>query len=166
MDSEGNLRAALVLTQAGEPGLKLYDHAGVVRAALVVANDGRTSLALYDAANKDLAALATNPAGTPVLIDGDGHPLTRLPVLNDESPPARPRVLRLAAQSGSIHRGSNCAPQLPHRAGGLSLQQGPTMRASLTHPLHKSIGAQTQSSHCGLIDHCRRNLAPAYPRSV
>jgi hypothetical protein len=38
MDSLGNPRAALVLTQTGEPGLKLYDRASIVRAALMVAS--------------------------------------------------------------------------------------------------------------------------------
>ncbi len=81
MDSAGKPRAALIVTQTGEPGLKLYDRAGVVRAALVVANDGRSGLALYDARSKNRAALAANPEGSSALMlfDGDGRPTAVVP---------------------------------------------------------------------------------------
>lgn len=93
VDPQGNIRAALLLTEGGEPELELYDGDGNTRFALGLAGGKGPGLILKDSDGKPRTVLFMSDDGGPSisLLNAEGEVASTLGLLQDGRP-----FLRLA----------------------------------------------------------------------
>jgi hypothetical protein len=85
VDSTGRGRAALEMTQAGEPGLVLGDEKGKIRTGLIMGEAGRPSLGLFDDNGIPRIILHLDDSGEPTLSLSDENGKVRAGMCLGES---------------------------------------------------------------------------------